>query len=288
MESIKYLLTRFSRVNNLNRDEFPYAFGSFDYPTGNASAKAVVGYKNAASHYRGSAVVGYNRLDLAKLFLNITPEVTLYQPRNHRVIFKELMRVYGLPGAEEDDFVNECTDVALDPAAPPTEVTLVMGATSRLYKGQITVKVKPKIMPLDEVVVIRDLDLLENRFPLTNTKLVLERKYYHYDFTFSPYIANLRAIKVGQSGPVPGTDGWYRRMLNDADLRAESLPVINWIWEGWGGSQAYNTYLNVCLYNGPTRNYPDACTRYNYVAVFSCPGTNPNQNTVGNFMFHYD
>lgn len=286
MESIKYLLTRFSRVNNLNRDEFPYAFGFFDYPTGNASAKATVGYKKAAFRYGGSAVVDYNRLDLAKLFLNIAPEVTLYQPRNHRVVFKELLRVYGLPGAEEDDFVNECTDTALDPAAPPSEVTLTMSATSRLYKGQIKVKVKPKIMPLDEVVVIRDLDLLVNRFSLNNTKLVLERKYYHYDFTFSPQIASLRAIRPGQYAH--GADTWYTRMLNDADLRAEALPAVNWIWEGWGGQQPYNVYLSTCLYNGPTRDYPDACTRYNYVAVFSCPGTGDKQNTVGNFMFHYD
>lgn len=286
MESIKYLLTRFSRVNNLNRDEFPYAFGFFDYPTGNASAKATVGYKKAAFRYGGSAVVDYNRLDLAKLFLNITPEVTLYQPRNHRVVFKELMRVYGLPGAEEDDFVNECADVTLDPAEPPTEVTLAMSPSSRLYKGQIKVKVNPKIMPLDEVVVIRDLDLLENRFSLTNTKLVLERKYYHYDFTFSPQIASLRAIRPGQYAH--GVDTWYTRMLNDPDLQAESQPPINWIWEGWGGGRPYNVYMSTCLYNGPTRDYPDACTRYNYVAVFNCPGTSANQNTSGAFMFHYD
>lgn len=286
MESIKYLLTRFSRVNNLDRDEFPYAFGSFDYPTGNASAKATVGYKKAAFRYGGSAIVDYNRLDLAKLFLNIAPEVTLYQPRNHRVVFKELMRVYGLPGAEEDDFVNECLDVELDPAEPLEEVTLVMAPASRFYKGQIKVKVKPKIMALDEVVVIRDLDLLVNRFPLTNTKLVLERKYYHYDFTFSPQIASLRAIKTGQYAH--GVDTWYTRMLNDADLQAESQPSINWIWEGWGGGRPYNVYMSTCLYNGPSRDYPDACTRYNYVAVFSCPGTSANQNTVGNLMFHYD
>lgn len=278
MESIKYLLTRFSRVNNLNRDEFPYAFGFFDYPTGNASAKATVGYKKAAFRYGGSAVVDYNRLDLAKLFLNITPEVTLYQPRNHRAVFKELMRVYGLPGAEEDDFVNECADVALDPGEPPTEVTLAMSATSRLYKGQIKVKVNPKIMPLDEVVVIRDLDLLVNRLSLMNPLLVSERHFYHYDFTFHPLIAALRAATPGS--------GLNVGFFNDPDVRQECGQIQFYPRLSSYTGVPYNTYDtqgSPCVYNGPARDYPDANPAYNYVAVYR-----PATQCVGYYLLHYN
>ena len=278
MESIKYLLTRFSRANNLNRDEFPHAFGFFDYPTGNASAKATVGYKKAATLYGGSAIVEYNRLDLAKLFLNITPELTLYQPKSHRVVFKELLRVYGLPGAEEDDFVNECVDTVLDRGNPPAEVTLVMATGSRLYKGSVKVKINVKVMPLDEVVVIRDLDLLVEKYSLTNTKVVLERRYYHYDFTDSPHIAALRAEVAGSQLNV--------NVLNDPDVLQECgniyiYPRVS----SYTGTKynIYDTQGSPCIYNGPARNWPEANPNYNYVSVH-----HPATSCVGYFLLHYN
>lgn len=285
MDSTKYMLTRFTRVNNLKTSDEPFGFGVLAPKVSTVAQSAILGYKRGATLYAGTAMVGYNRLDLGKLFQGVTPKVTLFQPRNYRVVFAELLRKYGLPGHTEEVILGDCPDVSIPIGEPPTEVTITCSA-GVLYTGTVKVTIEPKIMPLPEIVLDTEYDIITPTFLLTNSKLVLERRYYNYDFSYSPYIASLRAIKPGQYAHA--VDSWYVKMLNDPDVKQE-CGNITWVWEGYGGSNPYSLYKSTCLYNGPARGHPLANGDYNYVAVFDCPGNMPpHANHVGNFIFHYN
>lgn len=285
MDSIKYMQTRFTRVNNLKTDDERFGFGILGPKVSAVATSAILGFKRGASLYAGTAMVGYNRLDLGKLFQGISPTVTMFQPRSHRAVFAELLRVYGLPGYTEEDVLSDCPEVDLPTTEHPAEVTITC-TNGVLYTGTVKITVKQKIMPLDEIVLDTDLEIIEPTFLLTNTKVVLERRFYNYDFTYNPFIATLRGMKPGQYAH--DVNSWYVQMLNLADVKQE-CGNISWVWEGFGGRSPYNLYLSKCKYNGPARDYVGACADYNYVAVFDCPGTvAPYGNTVGNFMFHYN
>lgn len=278
MDSIKYLLTKFSRINNLRKEDYPFGFGNLGLTTDKPTAFSVIGYKNGAESYRGTNEVNYNRLDLTTLFKNVTPVLTMFQPKNHREIFRELLWVYGLPGANEDAVLDEVTNTAVDWRNPPTEVEISV-AKGNLYAGKLKINIVPKVMPLDEIVVVREFPLMVDRFPINVATLVGERWCYHYDFTFSPEIASLRAAAVGSSvGSGSGPNFWYVRLLNDPDVKQECSD-INWVndWMSPGGQ--FNLYGAKVLYNGPARNYPDANPEYKYVAVFG---------VCGRLLLHYN
>lgn len=277
MDSIKYMLTRFSRINNLRREDFPFGFGVRGPSTATTQAKAILGYKKGAESYIGTSEVTFNRIDLGLMFKNVTPVVTMFQPRSHKAVFAELLRVYGLPGEDEEAVLSEIVNTAIDPAAEVTSVTLVVG-NGNLYKGSVTVTIEPKVMPLDEIVVYRELPVLVERFSLMNTLLVSERHFYHYDFTFHPLIAALRAA-------VPGTRlnvGFF----NDPDVWQEcgKIQFYPQLYSHSGVPyNTYNTNGSPCVYNGPARDYPDANPEYKYVAVY-----NPATACVGRYLLHYN
>lgn len=277
MDSIKYMLTRFSRINNLRREDFPFGFGIRGLNTTDAQAKAILGYKKGAQSYRGTTEVDYNRIDLGLLFKNITPTLTMFQPRSHKEIFAELLRAYGLPGESEEAVLAEVNNTTIDPTDNLAEVTLTIGA-GNLYKGSLLVKLKQKVMPLEEIIVYNELPVLNERLSLMNTKLVSERHFYHYDFTDHPLIAALRAA-------VPGTT-LNVDFFNDPDVWQECgeirfYPRVS----SYSGVpfNIYNTNGSPCVYNGPARDWPDANPEYKYVAVY-----NPAVSCVGYFLLHYN
>lgn len=277
MDSIKYMLTRFSRVNNLRREDFLFGFGVRGPSTTAPQAEAILGYKKGAENYVGTAVVNYNRIDLGLMFKNVTPTVTLFQPRGHRTVFAELLRAYGLPGKDEPEVLAEVADIAIDPAEDVKSITLSVTA-GNLYKGSVTVNLVPKVMPLDEIVVYRELPVLVERFSLMNTLLVSERHFYHYDFTFHPLIAQLRAAVPGANLNVD--------FLNDPDVWQECGEIYFYPRVSSHSGAPFNTYDtngSPCRYNGPARDYPDANPNYKYVAVY-----NPATTCVGNFLLHYN
>lgn len=277
MDSIKYMLTRFSRVNNLRRQDFLFGFGMRGPNTTDTQAKAVLGYKKGAESYIGTAVVSYNRIDLGLMFKNVTPTVTIFQPRSHRVVFAELLRTYGLPGKDEEHVLAEVVDTAIDVSENITSVTIVVGA-GNLYKGTVVVNVVTKIMALDEIVVYRDLPTLVERFSLMNPLLVSERHFYHYDFTFHPLIKELRAVRKGAYLNVD--------FLNDRDVWKECGEIYFYPrLSSYTGTKynIYDTKGSPCIYNGPAKDYPDANPEYRYVAVYP-----PATSCVGNYLLHYN
>lgn len=283
MDSIKYMLTRLTRINNLKTDDRLFGYGLFPSQVSTPSTTAILGYRRGGELYRGSARIDFNRIDLGLLFKNIEPEVELFMPKDKLAVFTALLQRYGLP--DTDDVLADVINESLSGTEHPNEVTLSCG-DGIFYKGTVTVRVKQRVMSLEEIVINRDLDIIVPRFLLTDPKVVLERRFYNYDFSFSPYIATLRTMKPTQYAHA--ADSWYVKMLNDADVKQE-CGNIHWQWAGSGSSAPYNLYLSKCLYNGPARDHPLGCPDYNYVAVFSCPGSVlPYKNHVGDFIFHYN
>lgn len=277
MDSIKYLLTRFSRINNLRKEDYPFGFGNLGLTTDKPSANSVLGYKKGAESYRGTNEVSYNRLDLAALFKNVTPTLTMFQPKNHRDIFRELLWVYGLPGANEDAILDEVTNTVVDWKNPPTEVELVV-VKGNVYAGKLKVTINPKIMPLDEIVVIRDLPIMVDNYSLMTTDLRLERHFYHYDFSFSPLIDEIRATRAGAYLNV--------NIVNDPDVLQECGNIVFSPRVSTSTGVPYNTYDRngcPCRYNGPARDWPGANAEYKYVIVYP-----PATKCVGDFLLHYN
>lgn len=277
MDSIKYLLTRFSRINNLRKEDYPFGFGNLGLTTDKPQAYSVVGFKEGAESYRGTNEVSYNRLDLATLFKNVPPVLTMFQPKNHREIFRELLWVYGLPGANDDAVLDEVTNTVVDWKNTPPEVTLAI-TKGNFYSGSLKVAIIQKVMPLDEIVVIRDLPLMTDKYSLMTTDLRLERHFYHYDFTFSPYIDVLRAVRAGA----------YLNLdfVNDPDVRQECGNIVFSPRLSSHTGVPYNIYDRngcPCKYNGPARDWPGANAEYKYVAVYP-----PATKCVGDFLFHYN
>jgi len=281
MDSLKYLLTRFIRYNNLPTTDQELCLGRWGSPTTNATSKAVIGYARGGQSYVGTTLVSFNRIDLSKLFLNVSPTVAVFRPTSYQDIFAALLDRYGLPGAGESSIISECPATAIDPANPPASITITI-SSGRFYKGSVVVAITPKVIALDLIVINREFPLLTPRLLLSNSLMVLERKYYHYDFTFSPNIADLRACAVGWTHPY--VKSWFSDMINDADVRQE-CGGIWWSWGSINGIQ-FNLYNMVCEYNGLARNYADANANYKYIAVFK--DNESNGTNRGRLYLHYN
>lgn len=284
MDSLKYLLTRVIRLNSLPTDDFDKCIGRVAGATNAATAKAVVGYAKGGTRYVGTRLVDYNRIDLATAFKNIVPVAAMYRAKNHREVFQTILEKYGLPGADDATIVNECNSVALDPNNPPTKVTLTIGA-GKLYRGSLEVQIVTKIMPLDVVVPLRELSVMVPRLLLSNTKLVNERRYYHFDFSDAVNNASLRTMAVGWRHG--NSASWFSELITSPEVIQE----CGGIWWGWGttGNVAYNLYGVECIYNGPTSGYPDANQNYSKVAVIDeGTGYGSTNTNRGKLILHYN
>lgn len=284
MESLKYLLTRLIRHNSGSTDDFDRCIGSISGSTTSATAKAVVGYGKGGSRYVGTRLVDYNRINLGVLFKNITPKAAMYRATNHREVFKTLLETYGLPGADEPSIINECASVAMDPNNPPANVTLTINAGA-LYSGTLTVTITLKRMALSDIVINRELAVMVPRLLLSDPKLVIERKYYHHDFSDAVNNATLRSATTSWSHG--NYSSWFSDMINSADVRQE----CGNIWWGWGTTLTVEHNLNQmpCVYNGPTSGYPDANPRFARCAVFDQGRAYSSYDTnKGKFILHYN
>lgn len=185
--------------------------------------------------------------DLAKLFTGISIRLAVWKPKTHRDVAKVLFETYGVI-ASLDDIAP--TPMSYDPLPDTVTLTTLPGALT--LKGSLTVLIYQKVMDLDEILTVREIDGVIDRFPLSNSLTQLEKKYYGYDFT------DVRdSLKVVTPlGPI----------LNSPTVQTE-MDAPTW-GSSWDRPQPYNLYKIGLQYLGPTSGYPDANPAYTHCAVY--------------------
>jgi len=286
MELHTYLLQRFLSLNALKSDDLDRAFAITNVPTTTTPKQTILGFESGGVRYEGSGVVTHPVLDLPTLFKNLTPTVSMFKPKNTREVLKELLLKYGLPVGDTEELLEDYALTALPTATQPTSVNLVAQPSNRLYSGNLTVTIKQKVMPLDEIVTVTDLDVVAPRLSLTNSLVVLERRFYHYNFTDTAYLANIKAQQVGKLPEL--NDSWFQQLLNSADVKQE-CGNLSWVWGGYWTPNGFNLYLAQCVYNGPTTGWPDANQHYKSCMVVSIPAPSSTvQSVTGYAILHYE
>lgn len=228
------------------------------------------------SGYRGSTDVEYHRLDLGVLFAGLQVEVRRYQPNKLEKVLQAIALRYGIP--------IEVTD--LEPVPPsamattPYTLRLRAHADSVRYRGEFEVHVDDAFPSLREILPMRELSVLVDRFPLQPGILQVDRTYYKCDF--SGYgTPTLQGIAVGWEMGIVSHP--FATILNHAETRAQ----VGDIWWGWGSSgMAYNLAYTRCVYNGPAAGHPDANPKYDRVLIATLGGLSVGQS--GRFLMHYN
>lgn len=200
--------------------------------------------------------------DLAKLFTGISIRLAVWKPKTHRDVAKVLFETYGVV-ANLDDIAP--TPMSYDPLPDTVTLTALPGALT--IKGSLEVMIYQKVMDLSEIITVNEIDAVVDRFPLSNPLMVLEKKYYGYDFT------DVRdTLKVFTNlGPVLNVQSVYDEM---------SGPTWG---SSWDRPQPFNLYGIRLVYLGPTSGYPDANPAYTNCAVYS-PGYMSSSTASGSSM----
>lgn len=233
----------------------------------------------------GTAFFNYEIPDLGVLFSGLTITLHVWKPTTHRDVAKVLFETYGVI-ANLDDIVP--TAMSFNPL--PDYVDLQTNPRALTLKGTLRVYVLPKVMPLEELVTVHDLDAVVDKYPLSNPKQVNERKYYGYDFTdIRNYMA---AITVGSRlSTLPKLDGDY--FLNLPSVISEmDGPTWNTQLNWHGGQNWYGPFHVspiIVLYNGPTSGQAEANKAYTHVCVMNHELSSYDEGeNVGKLYLHYN
>jgi len=259
-------------------------------PTWDFKGQATIVFSDTDALYRGGALIEYVALDLAKLFLNVTPEVWLYNPRTTREVAAELIRKYGVPLLAEW-FVDE----PFDHTTLPKTVKLKITRSNFTIQSELDVKVSRADAQLSEIFEQNVLgspkvpyDLLEGR---TNAEFS-----YKQDMTPD----NLAIFKELQRYPAGVCDDISK--YSDQALQV----LAGLITERLGWQVAYHkdsglTPKDLCfrgselVYNGSSKKYvhpvndpssPGANTWYDNVLVVRFDNTYSGVHGLG--YFHYN
>ena len=138
---------------------------------------------------------------------------------------------------------------------------------SLTLKGSLDVLIYQKVMDLDEIITVHEIDAVVDRFPLSDPLMVLEKKYYGYDFTD----VRDKLKVVTPLGPILNVQSVYNEMY-----------APTW-GSSWDRPQAFNLYNIRLVYLGPTSGYTDANPAYTSCAVYS-PGFMSASTVAGSSM----
>lgn len=236
-----------------------------------------IGYRNLdGAKFHGAKCVTFDRIDLAKLFKNVSPQIETWDVKTTHELIPLLSAKYGLP-ITKDDIAN----TSFDHTKLPQEVTIQAFSTGPIFVGSVKVLVTQKVMQLEDIVTKVDLDVLKDPYPRSNTKMVYDLRYYGYDFTDEKEI--LEAYNAGYiygNGPFS-----ISGLLNSTRVRNETGGPT-FVWDAGTTPTEPHVFYNMrCLYRGPTASYPDANQTYRNVAIWDAPRS---QQGVGRIFFHYD
>lgn len=264
-----------------------------------SAVTAVTGAKNTTakitgikySGLRGSRTVSYNRIDLAKLFLNSRPLV--HVPEDMQRDVKEaaiyIAEKLGIFVTSED---IESQPITFDAQLGVFYGTLKMVAGHPIYIGQQLVYFEGIKLDLDSLVVNRDVNsIVDNSIHETN-KICLALVTYGYDYTaIAATLSKLVDQGVGKAAVIPVA---LAKELARELSRVDGLP---WVYHN--GPMPFNLYgasvmRNVAPYYDATPGFkgPQHDLRYDRIATIylaTSYSTNTGSATNGwGAMFHYD
>lgn len=286
MDLHTYLLKRFLSINELKDGDLDRTFSITQAPTTQPTKYTILGFQSGGYRYVGAQVLNHPTLDLPTLFKNVVPTVKLFKPASTREVLSELLTKYGLPVGTQNQLLEDYVETPLNTAVQPTSVTLTASPNARFYTGNLNVTIEQKVMSLEDIVTVTELDVIAPRLLLTGDLTVLERRFYHFNFAETSYTGYLKSQAVGN---LPHeSDSWFQQMLNSADVKQE-CGGLTWVWGGYWTPNGNNLYLARCEYNGPVSGYPDANQNYKTCMVVSIPAPSSTVHTVtGYAILHYE
>lgn len=242
------------------------------------------------SGYRGSATVRYNRIDLATLIKNIE-FVVVVPPDTPQDLDSILPFVNAKLGIflEVGDYVN-------GPLTPNSETlrfegTFTIAANHPIYRGSLKVSVWGYTVSLEDLVQVRDVNLLKDQSPHVTGRLNATTLTFGHDYT------DLQGLWAGW---LPGTftPGVNLTDVNSKNL-AVSLAAIDGLpWTYASTARAFNLRAAQVLYDGPplpqwagSEANPEPNYAYDRVLIVQPNPTYCNNLAVGNgwgLMLHYD
>lgn len=205
--------------------------------------------------------------NLADLFKNVDLRFPVWKPKTHRDIAKIVFDALGV-AVKVDDI--EPTAMSYDPL--PNTVTLQALPTATTAKGSVVVNIYQKTMDIAEIITTTEVVGVVDNYPLTNPQMVLEKKYYGYDFTSDRDVLKSTA----KPGAILNIQTVYDEMYAPA-------------WgSSWDRPQAYNLYNVRRTYVGPTSGYPEANPAYTHCAVFMPWTMSSNTAPYSCMILHFD
>lgn len=225
----------------------------------------------------GSAFFNYEIPDLGVLFSGLTVTLHVWKPTTHRDVAKVLFETYGVI-ANLDDIVP--TAMSFNPLPDYVDLVAVNGAKS--LKGTLRVYTLPKVMPLDELITVQEVDSQKDDYPLSIQNLQVIKKYYGYDFTDRRDY--LKTVREGNYlSPNVEDNGNQYYLTNLPSVISETDGPT---WTGGGQQMAdFNGGYIKATYNGVTATQPLANKAYTHVLI--CEALNSYKAT-GKFYFHYN
>lgn len=226
--------------------------------------------------YKGTKFFNYIIPDLGKLFQGLgTIVLYVWKPTTHRDVAKALFEYYGLL-YDPNDIIP--TAIGYDPL--PDTVTLTASSTATTVKGSVTIYLRQTVKDLADIITTTEVDGVIDKYPMTNSKLVLEKCYYGFDFTefrdvFSAYPTGYVLGSVATT---------MSNLLNNQVVRDETAGV------SWGRAItvwiAYDSNEMRCVYNGPTSGYPEANPDYVNCCIWQ--DTRSTNTNKGRIFMHYN
>ena len=252
--------------------------------------QATIVFSDTDSLYRGGALIEYVGISVSKMFVNISPEVWLYNPRTTREIAAELARRYGIPLLAEW-FVDE----PFDHTNLPQTVKLKTIRSNFTIKDEIAVTVRRADAQLSEIFEKNVLASPKVPFELLEARTNAE---FAYKQDMTP--DNLAVFKELQRYPAGVCDDISK--YSDQALQV----LANMITERLGWHVSYHkdsglTPKDLCfrgselVYNGSSKKYvhpvndpssPGANAWYDNVLVVRFDSTYSGVHGLG--YFHYN
>lgn len=293
---LSHLVRRFARLNNLTplRADDAVLLRPQREPGSRSDAfwrcHGAMAFRDTGANYRGSKLVTYNTVSIDTLFLNITPEVWLYNPKSLQEIAGALIARYGLPLQKE-----WFADAVFDYTVMPQVVRLTLNSTMFTKESTVDVTVRRSDVNIADLFKSNVLVTPQIGFTVQTARTSAEFTYAH-DFT-PQNMEEYGAILAYPTGAVVA-----EATYNGAPIQT----LKGLIEERLGNPVAYEVTSNltadqVCfknsqlIYNGPTRGYvhpdhlpwrPGADTWYDKVLVISFDTA--TSGFQGLAYFHYN
>lgn len=222
------------------------------------------------SPYLGSVTVGYDRLDLQKLFKNIAVNLDVGSPKTTADLLPLLNRKYGLGIAAEEVAANPVDTTG----ATPWHHTIVMVDTCLTYIGTLDVTVGPDADVGEDLnLVITKTRLDGIHYPVDGTD-----KGQAYIYSFGVDCNAIRPWLATLAKDVP---------IDDTALAKELNKIVPERWHAGDAVADYNVRGAKVTYTGPTADLPDANRTYNTVVTIVL-AEDKCANFAGELFLHYN